>query len=109
MLYATQAWNLRGSRFITASHVEPGTSISSAILYILKNKAYESYQNKQQENEHGSLLSFDEWEEMMAKKSPNFFYWTSVLHLKHICLRLVRSFREANFALYIDALKSIPP
>lgn len=45
----------------------------------------------------------------MKKKSPHFLFWGLVLHLELTCLRLVRAFREANFALYVDAIRQILP
>jgi hypothetical protein len=44
-----------------------------------------------------------------GEKIPEFFIWKSVLNLELICLRFVRSIREANFVLYIDVLKELLP
>ena len=45
----------------------------------------------------------------MAEKSPQFLYWSTVLSLELMCLRLVRSFREANFTLYLQTLRELLP
>ena len=45
----------------------------------------------------------------MEKKSPHFLFRGLVSHLELTCLCLVRAFREANFALYVDAIQQILP
>ena len=98
--------------FLTASHVtrtRRAHQVTAASLHILMNTAYEAYKVNQQGEEQGSLLSLEHWKEAMKKKSPNFLYWDFVLKLELICLRLVRSFREANFPLYINALQELIP
>lgn len=83
--------------------------MTAASLHVLMHKAYNEYEAKTKENEQGSLLSHQKWKESMAKKSPQFLYWLTVLDLELACLRLVRSFREANFSLYINAIRQILP
>ena len=83
--------------------------MTAASLHILMSKAYNEYQAKSRENEQENPLSKDEWKDAMAKKSPQFQYWSSVLNLELICLRLVRAFRERNFPLCIDAVRQILP
>ena len=81
--------------------------MTAASLHILKKKAYSAYKDKLEETEQN--LTFEDWENTMEKKSPHFLFWGLVLHLELTCLRLVRAFREANFALYVDAIRQILP
>ena len=93
--------------FLSASHVtrtRRAHQVTAASLHILMSKAYSEYQAKSRENEQENLLSIEEWKDAMAKKSPQFHYWSSVLNLELTCLRLVRALREGNFSLCIDAL-----
>lgn len=96
--------------FLTASHVtrtRRAHQVTVASLHILKKKAYSAYKDKLQETEQS--LTFEDWENTMEKKSPHFLFWGLVLHLELTCLRLVRAFRAANFALYVDAIRQILP
>ena len=98
--------------FLSASHVtrtRRAHQVTAASLHILMSKAYSEYQAKSRENEQENLLSIEEWKDAMAKKPPQFHYWSSVLNLELTCLRLVRALREGNFSLYIDALRQILP
>lgn len=51
---------------------------------------------------------FLEWKEEMLKY-PQFLYWSTVLDLELLSLRLVRSIREGNFPMFIKSLKEIIP
>ena len=98
--------------FLSASHVtrtRRAHQVTAASLHILMSKAYSEYQAKSRENGQENLLSKEEWKDAMSKKSSQFHYWSSVLNLELICLRLVRALRESNFSLYIDALRQILP
>lgn len=53
--------------------------------------------------------SFKEWREKQESKSPKFLYWSRVLNLQLCLLRLVRSFREVNFKMYIESIKEMLP
>ena len=96
--------------FLTASHVtrtRRAHQVTAASLHILKKKAYSAYKDKLEETQQS--LTFEDWENTMEKKSPHFQFWGLVLHLELTCLRLVRAFREASFALYVDAIRQILP
>ena len=96
--------------FLTASHVtrtRRAHQVTAASLHILKKKAYIAYKDKLEEAEQS--LTFEDWENTMEKKSPHFLFWGLVLHLELTCLRLVRAFKKANFALYVDAIQQILP
>ena len=66
------------------------------------NKAYNEYQAKSRENEQENMFSKEEWKDEMAKKSPQFQNWSSLLTLEVICLRLIRAFQKGDFPTYIE-------
>ena len=73
----------------------------------LTRKAYaeyfESYESK------GKSQTLNEWKEEKLKKCPQFLYWATVVDLELLCLQLVRAFREANFSLYLKAIRELLP
>lgn len=83
--------------------------VTAASLHILMNKAYNEQQAKSRENEQENMFSKEEWKDEMAKKSPQFQNWSSLLTLEVICLRLIRAFQKGDFPTYIDALRVILP
>lgn len=60
-------------------------------------------------NEEETTLSLDEWCQRQAKAFPQFQFWWIILQLQLYVLIFVRSIREANFLLYIDALSKLVP
>ena len=54
-------------------------------------------------------LPFDAWCVQQAEVSPQFKYWSMVMHLERLVLVFIRSIREANFSLYVPALKALAP
>ena len=95
--------------FIACSHLtrtRRAHQVTAASLYLLQRDAYDEYVKKVT---HGEPKSFEDWKEDMSKDHPQFPYWARVLELETLCLKLVRSFREANFALYLQSLKQIVP
>ena len=84
--------------FITCSHftrTRRAHQVTAACHYILQQNAYAE--------------SFKDWREDMSNKHPQFLYWARVLELQILCLQLMRSFREADFTLYLQSLKQIVP
>lgn len=95
--------------FITCSHVtrtRRAHQVTAASLYILQRIAYAEYVNKVA---NGEPETFEDWKENLSKLHPQFLYWARVLELQIVCLQLVRSFREANFALYLQSLTQLVP
>ena len=43
------------------------------------------------------------------KKCPQFLYWVSVLDFVLICRQLLRAIREAEFSLYLKAIRELLP
>ena len=96
--------------FLSASHLtrtRQAHQVTAASLYILMNKAYEHYRGNVGDNDQAK--SFQEWKGEMSRKVPQFLFWARVLDLQLCCLQLVRAFREANFPLYVKAIKEILP
>lgn len=95
--------------FIACSHLKRtrrAHQVTAASLYLLQQDAYDEYVKKVGS---GEPKPFKVWKEDMSKDHPQFLYWTRVLELELLCLQLVRSFREANFTLYLQSLKQIVP
>ena len=70
-------------------------------------KAYEEH--RKTEETDGQARPFHEWREEKMKKCPQFLYWATVLDFEHICLQLVRAMREADFSLYLKAIRELLP
>lgn len=79
--------------------------VTAAALSVLQHKAYEKYTSA----EEGDKLEFREWIKQRSEQIPHFQYWSLTLHLELNVLLLVRSQREGNFPLYVDALEAIVP
>ncbi len=92
-----------------ASHVmrtRRAHQVTVAALYILQHCAYDHYSLTCSED---APLDFDSWCDERKQNFPQFQYWAIAMELKICILTLVRSFREANFAMYLDALAELAP
>ncbi|VDI16024.1 Hypothetical predicted protein [Mytilus galloprovincialis] len=54
-------------------------------------------------------LEFEDWCLERSKESPHFKFWYTTLRFELTVLIFIRSIREANFSLYIEALSKIIP
>ena len=79
--------------------------VTACCLYMLRKEAY----NYQCEEENEGALDFEDWCEKRRKESPQFKFWELVLSMELVVFSLVRSFREANFDLYCQALAALMP
>jgi hypothetical protein len=70
------------------------------------NKAYKEYSESTKTER--PVLPFNLWRDKQLK-SPQFFYWVTVLDFEVICFQLVRAFGDANFSLYLRAMKKLLP
>ena len=68
--------------------------------------AYNDHCNDTVEDE---LISFHDWCEKHRQESPQFQYWYLILTMELTIFLLVRSYREADFALYCEALSELIP
>ncbi|KAK3753824.1 hypothetical protein QZH41_005372 [Actinostola sp. cb2023] len=79
--------------------------VTASSLYILLNKAYSMYI----EGVDDDALLFDDWCHKQAIAVPQFQYWYTTLQLELLLLTFLRSLRQANFTLYIEALSKMMP
>ncbi|XP_063958715.1 uncharacterized protein LOC135154778 [Lytechinus pictus] len=80
--------------------------VTAAALHSLQQSAYQDYvKTCASEN----IQSFDAWKLKMATDYPQFCYWNKVLQLECLLLAFLRSQREANYMMYVEALKAIIP
>ena len=82
--------------------------VTAASLYRLMKTAYTDYCNEAIENSN-EVINFEDWCERRKLQSPQFQFWYLILSMELTILLLIRSFREANFALYCDALSELIP
>lgn len=93
--------------FLSASSVTKTRHIhevTACCLYMLQKEAYDYHSA-----EENGVLDFDGWCETRKKESPQFQFWELVLSMELVVFSLVRSFREANFSLYCQALSALIP
>lgn len=80
--------------------------ITACSLYNLMKEAYYNYCS----DEPGrSNMNFEDWCDKRKNESPQFQYWNLVLSMELTVFMLIRSFREGNFNLYIEALAELIP
>ena len=96
--------------FLKASHLTQARrahQVTASSLYLLLQKAYTEYSTDLDGG--NNLMSLDEWRTERAASCPQFHFWCIILQLELVVMIYVRSIREANFQLYIDALTKIVP
>ena len=97
--------------FLRAAHVtrtRRAHQVTATALYILQRRAYDQYSTTNTEDdEHPG--SFEDWCSQGEQSYPQFQYWTTVLALELSTLIYVRSLREADFSMYLDALTELVP
>ena len=49
-------------------------------------------------------MSFEEWLQMKRTESIQFNYWLTAMEMEALLLKLIRSLREADFHMFIEAL-----
>ena len=74
--------------------------ITVAALYILQHRAYISDQ---------SPVEFEVWCDQRKQSCPQFQFWATAMELELSVCVFVRSLREADFAMYLDALTELVP
>ena len=78
--------------------------LTASALYALLNKAYAE---REDELALEDTPSFDKWCEERMSSSPHFQFWHIALQLELLYLVFVRSFRESDFELYLDAIQKL--
>ena len=92
---------------LTASHItrtRRDRQVTAASLDIPMKKAYEEFISEESD---GPARPFNEWRDEKMKKYPQSLYWATVLDFELVCLQLVRAIREADFALYLKAIREL--
>ena len=82
--------------------------ITAAALYILQHHAYENYSLTCLKDGQ-TQMEFEAWCDERKQNFPQFWYWATTMELEVCILTYVRSLREANFAMYLDALTELVP
>ena len=92
-----------------ASHVmrtRRAHQITAAALYILQHRAYDLYSlTCSRDNQ----IDFEAWCDERKHHCPQFHYWATTMELELCILTYVRSLREANFSMNLDALTELVP
>ena len=78
--------------------------LTASALYALFNKAYAE---REDELALEDTPSFDKWCEESMSSSPHFQFWHIALQMELLYLVFVRSFRESDFELYLDAIQKL--
>ena len=95
--------------FLHASHLtrtRHAHQVSVLSLTKLQRDGWHNAKCQQNENPEDAIV---EWRKEMCASSPTFAYWDMVMRLELLVLIFVRSHRERNFALYIEALEALVP
>lgn len=82
--------------------------ITACCLYKLKKAAYDSYSRDASQSSEDAL-NFEDWCEKRRLESPQFAFWSLILAMELTILALIRSFREADFVSYREALSELIP
>ena len=96
--------------FLKATHVSRtrhAHQVTASTLNILMYNAYQEYCERLDEGD--DLLEFKAWCLMREAECPQFQYWSITLQFEVTILTFVKSLRERNFRLYIDALTTLMP
>ena len=94
--------------FLSASSVTKTRhmhEVTACCLYMLRKEAFDYHCAEENEN----AREFNDWCEKRRQQSPQFQFWELVLSMELVIFSLVRSFREANFDLYCQALTDLVP
>ena len=89
------------------THTRRAHQITLTSLFIFEKRTYENYHLTLEENK--VAVSFEIWCKERASRSPHFRYWEIVMEMESCILTFVRSLRERNFDMYLDALTEFVP
>ena len=98
----------RADGILRAAHITRSRyahQVSACALYILQKKAYKKYT----ESRSSCDVDFSTWVQKKRDDHPQFQFWATVLELELTVLEFVRSIREGNFHLYVEALSKLTP
>ena len=89
-------------------HTRKAHQITAAALYTLQHRAFDHYRLACS-NDNQTPVSLESWSNERTQNCPQFQFWAIVMELELCILTYVRSLREANFAMYLDALTELVP
>ena len=95
--------------FLKAAHISRtrhAHQLTASALYTLMTDAYEKYTTSVSDVQ---LLTFNEWRKRQEEEHPQFHFWSLTLDFELAILVLVRSLRESNFQLYMEACRALVP
>ena len=96
--------------FIKAANVTRNRwahQVTASVLYLLRQEGYTQYCDELDEGH--VTVSVEDGCATRADTSPQFKFWSIILKLELEIMINVRSLREGDFMLYIDALTNIVP
>ena len=79
--------------------------VTASSLYLLHQSAYKEY--IQALDDSSNAVPFEDWCDAGSDACPQFQFWYLILQLELAVMIYVRSIREADFLLYIEALFKI--
>ena len=88
-------------------HTRRAHQITAAALHILQHCAYDCCHFTCADVQ--TPVDFEVWSDERKQNCPQFQFWATTLELELCILVYVRSLREANFAMYLDALTELVP
>lgn len=94
--------------FYQATHVmrtRRAHQITAAALYILQHRAYDKCSHS---DVGDGPLDFETWCDV-KRNCPQFQFWDTTMDLEVCVLTYVRSLRQADFGMYLDALTELVP
>jgi len=74
--------------------------VSATAIFCLQKEAFMSYKD----NLEVATKPFHEWCADMASSHPQLCYWTKTLKQEVLFLQFMRSQRDKNFLMYLEAL-----
>ena len=77
-------------------------------MYILQQRAYAQFCHTNADSDRPHV-DFESWCNVREKDYPHFQFWVTVMLLELTILVYVRSLREADFKMYLDALTELAP
>ena len=78
-----------------------------SVLYLLRQEGSTQYWDELDEGQ--VTMSVEDWCATRADTSPQFKFWSIILQVELEIMIYVRSLRQGDFMLYIDALTKIAP
>jgi hypothetical protein len=75
----------------------------------MQQHAYTHYVQNRNTDDLDPPASFTDWCENQCKSHPQFKYWDTVLRLELALMTFIRSLRESNFDLFLEALTQLVP